>query len=599
MTDYQAPLADLRFALDEVVAFDQIAALPGYEDATEDLVSAILEEAGRFSSEVLAPLNHLGDQQGSHLVNGVVRTPDGFQEAYRQFAEGGWNGLPFDPAYGGQGLPWTLAIAVQEMWQASNMSFAICPLLNQGAVDLLQAHGNEAQKQHYMSKMISGEWSGTMNLTEPQAGSDVGAVRTRAEPRDDHYRIHGQKIFITYGEHDLAENIVHMVLARIPGAPAGTKGLSLFIVPKFLVKDDGSLGEHNDLRCLSLEQKLGIHASPTTVMSYGDNGGAIGHLIGEAGHGMSYMFTMMNNARLSVGLQGVAIAERAYQQALAYARERRQGAELAGTDGAPVPIIRHPDVRRMVMTMKVQTEALRLLTLFTAAAVDRARRSVDESERARQQDMVDVLIPVVKAWCTDVGCEVASLGVQIHGGAGFIEEAGAAQYYRDARIAPIYEGTNGIQAMDLLIRKLLRDEGQAVNGLIDQMRQTLNVLGESEAAALKALYGAFGEGLLTLEAATDFLLDLGPRDLPAAAAGATPYLKLMGTVVGGWLLAKAALAANEAIAKDTGSYALSFLEAKITTSQFYAANILPGAALYGTQVIQGSKSTLALDESAL
>ena len=599
MTDYQAPLADLRFVLEEVVGFGQIAALPGYEDATEDLVSAVLDEAGRFSNEVLAPLNHVGDQQGSHLANGVVRTPEGFQDAYRQFVEGGWNGLPFDPEFGGQGLPWTLAIAVQEMWQSANMGFALCPLLNQGAVDLLQAHGSADQKARYLTKMVSGEWSGTMNLTEPQAGSDVGAVRTKAEPHDDHYRIKGQKIFITYGEHDLAENIVHMVLARIPGAPAGTKGLSLFIVPKFLVKDDGSLGERNDLRCLSLEQKLGIHASPTAVMSFGDDGGAVGYLIGEAGQGMTCMFTMMNNARLSVGLQGVAIAERAYQQALAYARQRRQSRGLNSTETAPVPILQHPDVRRMIMTMKAQTEASRLLTLFTAAALDKARRLPDDAEQRRQQSLVDVLIPVVKAWCTDVGCEVASLGVQVHGGVGFIEETGAAQYYRDARIAPIYEGTNGIQAMDLLTRKLLRDDGKAVNGLIEEMMLTLKALDDSGAAALKTLYGALGEGVLTLEAATDFLLDLGPRDLPAAAAGATPFTNLLGTVAGGWLLSKAALSAHQALENGDGQHAKAFLETKISISQFYSANILPGTALYGTQVIQGAKSTLAADDDAL
>jgi alkylation response protein AidB-like acyl-CoA dehydrogenase len=437
MTAYAAPLTEMRFVLDEIADLAAVARLPGYEEATPDLADAILEEAGKLAAEVLAPLNQSGDREGATFENGVVRTATGFREAYHRYVESGWNALPFDPDYGGQGLPWTLATAIQEMWNSANLGFALCPMLTQGAVELLQAHGSDAQKALWLPKLISGEWAGTMNLTEPQAGSDVGALKTRAEPRDGHWLITGQKIFITYGEHDLTENIAHMVLARTPGAPAGTKGLSLFLVPKVLVGDDGSLGQRNDLRCVSIEHKLGIHASPTAVLAFGDSGGAVGTLIGEENRGMACMFTMMNNARLAVGLEGVAIAERAYQQALAYARERRQSSALGSADPTPVAIVRHPDVRRMLMTMKSQIEAMRALIYTTAATLDRAKRAPDEAARARAQTKADLLIPVAKAWSTDLGCEIASLGVQVHGGMGFIEETGAAQYYRDARIAPI------------------------------------------------------------------------------------------------------------------------------------------------------------------
>jgi len=598
MTDYRAPVQDMRFVLREIAGLPEIGGLPGYEEATPDLVDAILDEAARLAGEVLAPLNHSGDQQGSVLENGVVRTPEGFPEAYRRYVEGGWNALPFDPDHGGQGLPWTLAVTVQEMWNAANMSFALCPLLNQGAVELLQAHGSPEQKERFLGKMISGEWAGTMNLTEPQAGSDVGALRTRAVPDGEHWRVTGQKIYITYGEHDLAENIVHMVLARTPEAPAGTRGISLFIVPKFLPDAEGRPGFRNDLRCVSLEHKLGIKASPTCVMSYGDDGGALAFLVGEENRGMEYMFTMMNNARLSVGIQGVAIAERAYQQALAYARQRVQGRAFAARDGEAVPIIRHPDVRRMLMTMRAQTEAARALAYFTTASLDRAKAHPDAAERDRQSlEILELLTPVVKAWCTDLGCEVASLGVQVHGGMGFIEETGAAQHYRDARITPIYEGTNGIQALDLIGRKIMRHDGLPALRLLEAVRATQGEVGASKGAAFSALRRGLDEAADAFEQATGWLMETFRERPEEAAAGATPYLRLTGTLAGGWLLARGALAASRRLADDDGDSA--FLEGKIAVARFYADNLLPQAVANAAAAIRGAASTLALEEEAL
>ncbi len=571
---YTAPITELRFALDAIADLPGIARLPGYEEATPDLATAILEEAGRLAGEVMAPLNHPGDREGSAFENGVVRTPDGFPEAYRQFVEGGWNALPFDPDFGGQGLPWSLATAVQEMWQAANLSFGLCPLLTAGAVELLQAHGSDQQKMDYLAKLISGEWTGTMNLTEPQAGSDVGALKTRAVRNGDHYLITGQKIYITWGEHDCADNIVHMVLARLPDAPQGTRGISLFLVPKYIVNEDGSLGPRNDLRCVSLEHKLGIKASPTAVMSYGDSGGAVGYLIGAENQGMACMFTMMNNARLAVGLQGVAIAERAYQQARAYAFERVQSRAIdggRGSKGDSVAIVRHPDVRRMLATMKARTAAARSLTYWAAAALDRSKKEPDAEDRAAAQARLDLLIPIVKSWCTDVACEVASLGVQVHGGMGFIEETGAAQHYRDARILPIYEGTNGIQALDLLGRKLLRDKGAAMTQLIQELRAGL--------PQDEALRQPLAEAIAELDKATAWLLENGAKDIVQGAAGATPYLNLCGTVLGAWLLARAAAAGDDA--------------ARTKTARFYAENLLGESAGLARAVTEGAASTLA------
>jgi alkylation response protein AidB-like acyl-CoA dehydrogenase len=574
MSDYAAPLADMRFALNEVVGLADIAALPGCEQAAPDLVDQVLDQAAKLAGDVIAPLNAVGDRERSRLENGVVRTPKGFTDAYRSYVEGGWNSLPFDPAYGGQGLPQVVATAVLEMWTSANLSFSLCPMLNVGAVELLQAHGSPEQKRLYLQRMISGEWTGTMNLTEPQAGSDVGALRTRAVKAGDHYEITGQKIFITYGDHDMAANIVHMVLARLPDAPPGTSGISLFIVPKRLVNSDGSLGAHNDLRCVSLEHKLGIHGSPTCVMAYGDRGGAVGYLVGEPNRGMEYMFTMMNNARLNVGLQGVAIAERAYQQARDFARQRVQGRPAGIKADGPLPIVHHTDVRRMLLDMRSATEAARTLTYTVAAGIDRARHHPDADERERQQRRVDLLIPVVKAWCTDLGVEVASTGVQVHGGMGYVEETGAAQHLRDARIAPIYEGTNGIQANDLVARKLGRDGGAAAQDFIAEMRVLDGELAAAPGDDLAEIRRQLSTGLEALGTATAWMAETVATDTPRALAGSVPYLRMLGTTTAGWLLAKGALAAQRALAERNSQGA--FLEAKLVIARFFAEHRLAG-----------------------
>src|SRR5687767_4029458 len=490
MSVYTAPLKDMRFVLNELAGLAEVAKLPGYEEATPDTVEAILEEAARFASGVLDPLNRVGDQQGSKLADGKVRTPQGFRDAYRKFAEGGWNALPFEPAWGGQGLPKLVATPVDEMWTSANMSFSLCPLLTQGAVHALSLRGSAALQKTYIAKMVAGEWAGTMNLTEPQAGSDLALVKTRAVREGEHYKISGQKIFITYGEHDLAKQIVHLVLARTPEAPEGTKGISLFVVPKFLLKPDGSLGERNGARCASLEHKLGIHASPTAVMIYDE---AVGYLVGEENRGLETMFIMMNAARFGVGLEGVAIAERAFQRALAFSRERLQGRDLAA-GGKTVPIIRHPDVRRMLMLMKSQTEAMRALAYVVAAALDFAQKEQDAERQKQHQAFVDLMIPVVKGWCTETGIEVASLGVQVHGGMGFVEETGAAQYLRDARITTIYEGTTGIQAMDLVGRKIAREGGATAKEWISQLKKFDAELARSGNADVKALRTTLNAG---------------------------------------------------------------------------------------------------------
>ena len=584
---YAAPLADMRFLLEEVAVLDELARLPGYE--APDLVEAILGEAAKLAETELAPLNQPADRAGSVLENGVVRTPPGFREAYARYVEGGWNGLSFDPEYGGQGLPLALAIPVAEMWNSACMSFALCPLLTVGAVELLKAHGSAEQKQHYLVKLVTGEWSGTMNLTEPQAGSDLGALRTRAVPAQNarwgkHYRLTGQKIFITYGDHDLAPNIIHMVLARTPDAPPGSRGISLFLVPKFLPDGEGGLESRNDSRTLSLEHKLGIHASPTCVLAYGEDEGAIGWRIGEENRGLEYMFTMMNAARLNVGLQGVAIAERAYQQARDFARIRVQGRPLGAAPTVETPpIIYHPDVRRMLLWMRAATEAMRALAYYAAATIDRSRRHPEATARRAAQRRADLLIPVVKAWCTDLGVAVASTGIQVHGGMGYIEEAGAAQHLRDARIAPIYEGTNGIQANDLVGRKLARDGGEAASELVGEMRATVEALGRARSPDLTAIAQPLKEGLAALEAATSFVVEAAPE---LAAAGSMPYLRLLGTVCAGWLMTRLALAAERRSAENDGDTA--FLSAKRSTARFYAEHFLALAPGYLLAVVGGS-----------
>jgi alkylation response protein AidB-like acyl-CoA dehydrogenase len=589
---YAAPIKDMTFVLEHVAGRAQLAGLPGGEAVEPGLVGQILEQAGIFAAEELAPLNARGDQEGSRLDNGVVRTPEGWRAAYRKYVDGGWNGVPFDPDHGGQGVPWLIATAVQEMWQSANMSFGLCPLLNQGAVELLTAHGSPEQTRLYLPRMVSGEWTGTMNLTEPQAGSDVGALRTRAVAEDGHYRIKGQKIFITYGDHDLTENIIHMVLARTANAPPGSRGISLFIVPKFLVDADGSLRGRNDLRCVSLEHKLGINASPTAVMAYGDNDGAIGYLVGEENRGLEYMFTMMNNARLNVGLQGVAIAERAYQQACAYARSRVQGRDMAGGSSGAVPIIAHPDVRRMLLSMKASTEAARALIYYAFASLDLAKRHPDAGERARHQARVDLLTPVAKAWCTDLGVEVASTGIQVHGGMGFIEETGAAQHLRDARIAPIYEGTNGIQANDLVFRKLGRDDGASAAAFLAEIEALEVDLAGARGGDLPAIGAQLVAGRQALETATNWIVANREHEAAAAAAAAVPYLRLFGVVTGGFLMAKAAIAARRAIDDDGSDPA--FCETKIATARFYADHFLSTAPALVHSVTNGAASVLTL-----
>ncbi|HLF24205.1 MAG TPA: acyl-CoA dehydrogenase family protein, partial [Burkholderiales bacterium] len=521
MSGYTAPLKDMLFVLQELAGLDDICKLPGLEEATPDVVQTILTEAGKFAGEVLAPLNRPGDRAGARMEDGVVTTAPGFKEAYRRFVDSGWPTVPCPPEFGGQGMPQLLSIALAEMWCSSNMSFSLCPMLSQAAVEAIEKYGTDAQKAMFLAPMVSGEWTGTMNLTEPQAGSDLAATRARAVPEGDHYRISGTKIFITYGEHDFTDNIIHMVLARLPDAPEGTKGISLFIVPKFLVGADGGIGARNDLQCVSLEHKLGIHASPTAVMSYGDKGGAVGYLIGQANRGLEYMFLMMNRARLAVGLQGVAVSERAYQQALAYARERVQGRPL-GASGGRATIVEHPDVRRMLMSMKAQTEAMRALAYLAAANLDTSMRHPDAKERARAQANADLLIPIVKGWSTEQGNEVASTGVQVHGGMGFIEETGAAQLYRDMRIAAIYEGTTGIQAMDLVGRKVARDAGAAAHALIADMRAACDRLKTQKGDDLGAIGAALMEAAAAVESATTYVCDNFGSDPRAVAAGSVP-----------------------------------------------------------------------------
>jgi len=594
MSEYKAPIKDMLFVLRELAGLDQVAKLPGCEDVNEDLVRQILEENGRFSSAVLAPLNHSGDKEGSVLRDGAVTTPKGFKEAYRQFVDGGWNALQFPAEYGGQGLPKLVSTPVMEMWKSANMAFSLCPLLTTGAIEALMLCGTAEQKKTYLPKMVEGAWSGTMNLTEPQAGSDLGLIKTRAERQaDGAYRIRGQKIFITWGEQDFTENIVHLVLARTPDAPAGVRGISLFIVPKFLVNADGSPGARNDAMCASLEHKLGIHASPTAVMIYGEKEGAVGALVGEENHGLEYMFIMMNAARFAVGLEGVAIAERAYQQALGYARERIQSRDLAG-GGASVPIIRQPDVRRMLMSMKSQTEAMRALAYVVAAAMDAAHRHRDRAERARQQAFVDLMIPVVKGWSTETGIEVASTGVQIHGGMGFIEETGAAQHLRDARITSIYEGTTGIQANDLIGRKIARDGGLAARAVIAMMRATEADLAKIAGEDFTAMRKALGGGITAVSDCAEWMVAAFASDIKAAHAGAVPFLKLMGVVCGGWQMARAALAAKKLL--TAGAADAAFCQAKIISARFYADHVLSQAGGLRDTVVNGARGVMALAE---
>jgi 3-(methylsulfanyl)propanoyl-CoA dehydrogenase len=569
MSEYRPPLDDINFALNHIAGLENIAKLNGFQHADPTTVAGLLEEAGRFFSEVMSPLNRSGDLEGSKLVGDKVVTPGGFQEAYEKYVESGWSSAHFpEESYGG-GLPYTVGIVIQEMFKTANMGFSLCAMLTQGAVDALIAHGTEEQKSIYLENLASARWSGTMNLTEPGAGSDVGALRTRAERREDGtYRIFGTKIFITWGDQDLTENVIHLVLARTPDAPGGTRGISMFIVPKFVPDSSGNPGERNDLKVVSIEHKLGIHASPTCVVSFGDAGeGAVGYLLGEEQKGMRNMFTMMNVARIGVGLEGLAITEGAYQQAIGYAHDRVQGRKAGSESAEDVAIVEHPDVRRMLLTMKANAQAMRALLYYTASETDQADHSDDPDGQRLAEARVALLTPLVKAWCTDVGVEMASLGIQVHGGMGYVEETGAAQYLRDSRIAPIYEGTNGIQAIDLLTRKLTMDNGGVVKGLISEMRATCDAM--NARAELGQFSKELGTALDSLAETSDWLLaKLSSEDIDDALAGATPYLRQLASVVSGWLMAKSALAALSGDDND-------FNRDKIVVARYFGEHLLP------------------------
>jgi len=595
MSTYEAPLKDMQFVICELAGLDQVTALPGWQETDQEVVIAILQEASRFASEVLTPLNRVGDQAGVIWKDGNVIMAPGFREAYQSYIDTGWNRLGFEPEYGGQAIPGLVGAAVQEMWKSANLAFSACFQLTQGAIEALLLRGTDDQKRKFLPKMVEGRWTGTMNLTEPQAGSDLAAVRTRAvRQADGTYRIFGQKIFITYGEHDLSENIVHLVLARTPDAPAGVKGISLFIVPKFLVNEDASLGQRNDVWCLSVEHKLGIHGSPTCVMSYGDQEGAVGYLMGEENRGLEYMFIMMNLARLSVGLEGVAIGERAYQQALAYAKTRLQGRDISGGSEA-VPIIRHPDVRRMLLLMKSLTQATRSLAYVVAGGRDLAMRHPDEGYRKRNQAFVDLMTPVVKGWSTETGIEIASLGIQVHGGMGYIEETGAAQHWRDARITTIYEGTTGIQANDLVGRKIIRDRGKTVRAVVDEMRRFEGELRTNQPnASLESIRDEYTRGVDALANAVEYIVANYSVSPKRVMAGAVPFLKLFGIVAGGWQLARGAMVSANRLAEGKGD--LGFYSGKIATARFFAEHVLATAPGLAHTVVRGGESAVELSE---
>ena len=590
MTGYAAPLRDITFVLNEVVRLPAIADLPGFEEATPDLAASILEEAAKIAADVLAPLNRTGDTVGAKWDAGTVTVAPGWQEAWNALVEGGWNGLPYPADFGGMGLPHVLNLAVQEMWQSANMAFALCPMLTQGAVHAIELFGTEAQKAAYLPKMVPGAWTGTMNLTEPQAGSDLAAVRSRAVPEGDGYRISGSKIFITYGDHEMTENIVHLVLARLPDAPPGVKGISLFIVPKFILDADGNPGERNDVACASIEHKLGIHGSPTAVLVFGEKGGALGEIVGEPGRGLEYMFAMMNHARLNVGLQGLAIAERAYQQAVGYARERVQGKPVG--QASATPIVHHPDVARLLVRMRARIEAMRGLLYETAAQSDVAHAHPDAAVRARAKRRVDVLVPIAKGWSTETGQDVASDGVQVHGGMGYIEETGAAQHLRDARITTIYEGTTAIQSNALVGRSVLRERGEGVFELFADIATTVT---EAETVAeLAPIAGRLADALASARASVDQLISQAPEDARLAYAASVPFLMQMGVLCGGWMTLRAALAA---IRSDDGD--AEFRAGRIAIAEVYAGQILPEAAMRGETIRYGTRAVLAFGEARL
>ncbi|WP_312836190.1 acyl-CoA dehydrogenase [Comamonas sp.] len=594
---YKAPVKDMLFAMEHLARIDQVAQIPGFEEAGLETAQAVLEECARFNEEVVAPLNVVGDLQPSTWKAGQVSTTAGFKEAFAQYVQGGWQGLQHPVDAGGQGLPKTIGAACVEMLNSANMSFALCPLLTDGAIEALLTAGSDALKTTYLDKLVSGQWTGTMNLTEPQAGSDLALVRTRAERQGDgSYKVFGTKIFITYGEHDMAENIVHLVLARVAGAPEGVKGISLFVVPKFLVNADGTLGARNDVHCVSIEHKLGIKASPTCVLQYGDHGGATGFLVGEENRGLEYMFIMMNAARYAVGLQGVAIAERAYQQAAAFAKERVQSRPVDGSVAGSATIIHHPDVRRMLMTMRAYTEGCRAMSLTAAAAFDAAHAHPDAQVRQDNQAFYEFMVPLIKGYSTEMSQEVTSLGVQVHGGMGFIEETGAAQHYRDAKILTIYEGTTAIQANDLVGRKTARDGGQAARGIASQIEQTEQALKAGSSAAAQAFARALAQARQDFLAVVDYVVagsKTAPNDVFAASV---PYLMLAGNLAAGWQMGRALLAAEQQLSQGAGDQA--FLEAKVTTAHFYATHILVKTSALREEVLHGAAPVMALPQDS-
>ncbi len=591
---YIAPLKDMQFVLNELAGLTEINALPGCEDATPETVDAVLEENAKFCSEVVAPLNVIGDREPSSWKDGKVTTTKGFKEAFKAYGEAGWQGVQHPVEFGGQGLPKLVSTPCLEMLNAANLSFALCPMLTDGAIEALMTAGSKAQQDTYLGHFISGKWTGTMNLTEPQAGSDLAMVRTRAEPQGDGtYKVFGTKIFITYGEHDMAENIVHLVLARTPNAPEGVKGISLFVVPKFLVNPDGTIGARNDVQCVSIEHKLGIKASPTAVLQFGDHGGAVGTIVGEENRGLEYMFIMMNAARFAVGLQGIAVADRAYQKAVQYAKDRIQSRDLAGSAG-PVAIIHQPDVKRMLMSMRAQVEASRALAYVTAAAQDLAHHHPDDSVRKTNQAFYEYMVPIIKGWSTELSVDVASTGVQVHGGMGFIEETGAAQYYRDARILPIYEGTTAIQANDFVGRKTARDRGAVAKSIIAQVRAVEAQLAAAGTADAVAIGKQLALGATALEDVVNYIADNIKSDIKGVFAGSVPYLKLAGIVLGGWQMARAALVAQEKL--NSGQGDARFYQAKIATARFFADHILSQASSFRTAIVEGSAGVLALSD---
>ena len=593
---YSAPIKDMLFAMEHLARIDQVAQLPGFEDAGLETAQAVLEECAKLCEGVVAPLNLPGDVAPSSLQDGVVTTTAGFRQAFRQYAEGGWQGLQHPQDFGGQGLPKTIGAACVEMLNSANLSFALCPLLTDGAIEALLTAGSDALKATYLEKLVTGEWTGTMNLTEPQAGSDLALVRTKADPQPDgSYKVFGTKIFITYGEHDMAANIVHLVLARVAGAPEGVKGISLFVVPKFLVNEDGSLGARNDVHCVSIEHKMGIKASPTAVLQYGDNGGAIGYLVGEENRGLEYMFIMMNAARYAVGVQGIAVAERAYQHAVAYAKERVQSRPVDGSVKASATIIHHPDVRRMLMTMRAYTEGCRAMATTAAAAYDAAHHHADAQVREANAAFYEFMVPLVKGYSTEMSLEVTSLGVQVHGGMGFIEETGAAQYYRDAKILTIYEGTTAIQANDLVGRKTARDGGRTALALAAQIEKTEAELAASGTAEALAVARQLAAARQAFVEAVGFVSGQAKADPNAVYAGSVPYLMLAGNLVAGWQMARALLVAEPLLQAGQDE---AFMRAKIATARFYAEHILVKAAGLRDAIVHGGASVMALPMDA-